>query len=562
LVAARVLSARLLLAVFRRRQRALGDAILSERVGAVARRLQIRRRIEVLEAPGLRGPVAFGVWRPTVALPVRFADDFVVPQQEVMLAHELAHLAASDPAWHLLADLVTAVLWWHPAAWWARHQLRAASETAADEASLLVADGPAVLAACLVELGRRLTQPHRAGWVRMAGSGFRSSLGRRVERLVRLGGRSWQPPSRMRLALALSVGAAGLLAAAILSTAWARSQAYLEGDLSMNTMPLWWQRSVAGIVLCTAFGVSLDGALGEDPAGTPAGQVTGEAAPGTQKPKEPGGAKKEAAPAQRVGGSFDRVSTGLQETKALSLQRRLMQITTALEAERAYLAKAAGPAAVTAKQRIADLEASQAEAEAELQAATMPRIRVFRLSHREPEEVYQILQSLLPESLEGAAGGPGTGGLPGFPGLAPGSLQPGPGGLQPGLMTPSGLGVGGGMFGIRDGLASLRLAVDGRTRSLIVRGSERDLQTAADLVTVLDLPPGKPVPKIKNLRAYKLRHANAGELADVLRALELDVRLVPIEKGNFLIVAGPEAAMTEIGETIEQLDVESKPEAK
>jgi hypothetical protein len=74
LVAARVLSARLLLAVFRRRQRALGDAILSERVGAVARRLQIRRRIEVLEAPGLRGPVAFGVWRPTVALPVRFAD--------------------------------------------------------------------------------------------------------------------------------------------------------------------------------------------------------------------------------------------------------------------------------------------------------------------------------------------------------------------------------------------------------------------------------------------------------------------------------------------------------
>ena len=50
-----------------------------------------------------------------------------------MLAHELAHPAANDPVWYLLADLTTAVFWWHPFVWSARRRLHAASETAAFE---------------------------------------------------------------------------------------------------------------------------------------------------------------------------------------------------------------------------------------------------------------------------------------------------------------------------------------------------------------------------------------------------------------------------------------------
>ena len=106
-----------------------------------------------------------------------FTRRFTNEQQDAMLAHELAHLAAHDPLWHALADLVTAMLWWHPLAWLAKQQLRSASEAAADEASLVVENGPNVLAECLVELGGRLTRTHSLGWLGMADGDFRSGLG-------------------------------------------------------------------------------------------------------------------------------------------------------------------------------------------------------------------------------------------------------------------------------------------------------------------------------------------------------------------------------------------------
>ena len=82
-----------------------------------------------------------------------------------MVAHELAHLAVHDPAWGILADVVVAMFWWHPLVWWARRQLCAANEAVADEASLLIADGPNVLAECLVELGNRLSRSQSFGWL-------------------------------------------------------------------------------------------------------------------------------------------------------------------------------------------------------------------------------------------------------------------------------------------------------------------------------------------------------------------------------------------------------------
>src|SRR5207249_6589724 len=134
----------------------------------------------------LGGPIVFGVFRPVIALPGDFAERFNLAQQEAVLAHELAHLASGDPVWYGLANLATALLWWHPLVWWVRRQLHFASEQAPDEASLLVADGPGVLAECLVDLGARLT--HERSFVRLGveGTGLRSGLGRRVERLLQL----------------------------------------------------------------------------------------------------------------------------------------------------------------------------------------------------------------------------------------------------------------------------------------------------------------------------------------------------------------------------------------
>jgi Zn-dependent protease with chaperone function len=166
-------------------------------VARLRRRLGLRR-VRVRVWPRLRGPVAFGVLWPTVALPADFTTRFSPAQREAMLAHELAHLAAHDPLWLALADLVCALAWWHPAVWWARRQLRSACESAADEAAALVPDGRAALAESLVTFGRELASPRWTRGLGVAGDGLKSQLARRVTVLLRTHG-EWRAVRPARL---------------------------------------------------------------------------------------------------------------------------------------------------------------------------------------------------------------------------------------------------------------------------------------------------------------------------------------------------------------------------
>jgi hypothetical protein len=194
-----------------------------------------------------------------------------------MLAHELAHLAAGDPIWYRLADLATALLWWHPAVWWARRKLHAASEIAADEASLLVADGPGVLAECLVELGGRLVRSRPPGWLAIEGSGFRSGLGRRVQHLVTLRGDGWSPPGRFAPALARTLCPTVLVLAAAICSAWTFPETSNKGATMKH-----WQQALSILTLATTFGVEPIAAAAEG-AGLP--------------PSKPGGTSESRAPA-------------------------------------------------------------------------------------------------------------------------------------------------------------------------------------------------------------------------------------------------------------------------
>lgn len=220
------------------RGRFLDSGDLAVRAQALARTMGIRRRVRIRLMPLLHSPIAFGVLRPVIGVPSDFTTGYTEAQQDAMLAHELAHVAALDAAWIFAADLVTALAWWHPGAWWARRQLHAASEAAADEASLLVEDGPARLAESLVTLGSRLARSPGMGGLGMADPRFRSALGRRVERLLELrdtDAGTWRGPGAWALRLAAPIllasltltAAAGLLPggprAATLVEAWQRS---------------------------------------------------------------------------------------------------------------------------------------------------------------------------------------------------------------------------------------------------------------------------------------------------------------------------------------------------
>lgn len=146
---------------------------LLARIKAVAERLGMRSAARALTSKRLATPIAFGLLRPTVGLPDDFEAANIDARKDAMLAHELAHLRARDPWWHLGADLMVALFWWHPIAWWIARQLKQASESAADEASACVENSPEALAECLVDFGKQFANGAPANAIGMAGDGYR-----------------------------------------------------------------------------------------------------------------------------------------------------------------------------------------------------------------------------------------------------------------------------------------------------------------------------------------------------------------------------------------------------
>jgi beta-lactamase regulating signal transducer with metallopeptidase domain len=118
---------------------------------------EISARLRLVQAPRLvisdkvTSPMAGGLSRPTVFLPVS-ARVWEAERRDVVLTHEIAHLASRDPLRHLVARLAVALYWFHPLAWLAAHRATVSREEAADEAVLAVGTRPSAYARVLLEL--------------------------------------------------------------------------------------------------------------------------------------------------------------------------------------------------------------------------------------------------------------------------------------------------------------------------------------------------------------------------------------------------------------------------
>jgi beta-lactamase regulating signal transducer with metallopeptidase domain len=170
--------------VIRRRSRQIEDAAITERASQIAAALGVRQEVSVLENARVIAPLTFGARKPAVVLPRDFASTFTPAQQDAVLAHELAHVTSRDYSWRRFGEIVCALLWWHPVVWLTKRELHHASELVADEASLLLRDGPQSLAECLLVCAKRLRRPVASAWLGVDGGGFRSKLGKRVARLL------------------------------------------------------------------------------------------------------------------------------------------------------------------------------------------------------------------------------------------------------------------------------------------------------------------------------------------------------------------------------------------
>ncbi|HEX5305677.1 MAG TPA: M56 family metallopeptidase, partial [Dyella sp.] len=83
-----------------------------------------------------QGPAVLWSWRSLILLPADFTRRFDTEQRALVLAHEQAHLARRDPLWSALAEILAALLWFHPLAWLALPRFRLDQELACDERTL------------------------------------------------------------------------------------------------------------------------------------------------------------------------------------------------------------------------------------------------------------------------------------------------------------------------------------------------------------------------------------------------------------------------------------------
>lgn len=118
-------------------------------------------RIRVLHGTRQDLLVAWGWRRPTILVPA-CAAEWSAQRRQIVLTHELAHLARGDWAVQLAADLARACYWFNPLAWAIGRRLRLESECACDDQVLRHGITATDYASHLVEIARDLRPPRRS----------------------------------------------------------------------------------------------------------------------------------------------------------------------------------------------------------------------------------------------------------------------------------------------------------------------------------------------------------------------------------------------------------------
>ncbi len=126
-------------------------------------------------------PLAMGVWRSAVILPVSAILLLSPAQLEAVLAHELAHIRRWDYLCNLLQTTAECLLFFHPAVWWVSRCTRELREVCCDEVAARSCADPIIYAEALLHL-----EEHRSENLQlaMALKGHDGSLLLRVRQIL------------------------------------------------------------------------------------------------------------------------------------------------------------------------------------------------------------------------------------------------------------------------------------------------------------------------------------------------------------------------------------------
>ena len=174
---------------------------MTHALDVACQRVGLRRAPRVVLHANAPGPAVFGLLRPVVLLPMRYANASNRGELDHVLLHECAHLRRGDLWMQALFALVNLVYWFHPLVFVARRRAHALRELCCDltVARHLGGDTPAYRRTLIEAAGRTLLGP-------ATGAGFlpirRSTI---LDRIRALEVESWRKPGWRRLGAAALV---------------------------------------------------------------------------------------------------------------------------------------------------------------------------------------------------------------------------------------------------------------------------------------------------------------------------------------------------------------------
>jgi beta-lactamase regulating signal transducer with metallopeptidase domain len=168
------------------------DVLAAERLVKRARTIPLpvelaRRlgRVRLAISPDAPGPMAAGLFHPSVILPEAAIQRIGTAEMAALLEHELAHIERRDVLAALAQRITLALLWWSPAMYWISRRIDEERESACDETAVARTGDARAFARSLTSQAETQLWA-RAPKLAVGAIGRRSQFGRRIRRLVEI----------------------------------------------------------------------------------------------------------------------------------------------------------------------------------------------------------------------------------------------------------------------------------------------------------------------------------------------------------------------------------------
>ncbi len=195
----------------RRRSERITEPALAKLLEGLRDEMQVARRVEARELPGLPAAATAGWLRPVILLPPDWRE-WAAAERRAVLAHELAHVRHGDYLAGLAARLGVALHFYHPLVYWLAARLHLQQELAADALGAAHSGGRGPYLKALARLALR-QDGRPLGWPART---FLSPNGTLMRRVHMLRTKDRFPPARLRrTGRALAVAVLAVVAVAV-----------------------------------------------------------------------------------------------------------------------------------------------------------------------------------------------------------------------------------------------------------------------------------------------------------------------------------------------------------